>query len=111
MTGQSWTLDYYINENGRAPFREWLESLRDFKAREAITARMARVRLGNFGNCQPVGQSVFELKIEYGPGYRVYFARTGGKIILLLCGGDKSTQQKDIQAAHRFWRQFKERHP
>ena len=110
MTGQVWTLDYYINEGGRAPFRDWFESLRDFKAQEVIDTRMARVRLGNFGNCQPVGQSVLELKIKYGPGYRVYFGRTGEKIILLLCGGDKSTQQKDIQTAHRFWRRFEERH-
>ena len=111
MTGQEWTIEYHIDESGREPFRGWHESLRDFKAQTVIDAKMARVRLGNFGACQPVGHGVFEFKIDYGPGYRIYYGRIASKIILLLCGGDKSTQQKDIQTAHRFWRQFKERHP
>ena len=110
MSALAWELAYYTAENGTTPFQKWLESLADRKARTVIDARMARLCLGNFGNCQPVGHGVFEFKIDYGPGYRIYFGRTGGKIILLLCGGDKSTQQKDIETAHRFWRRFEERH-
>jgi len=92
-----------------SPTGNGLESLRNFKARAVIDARLTRLRVGNFGNCQPVGQGVLELKIYCGPGYRVYLGKTAGKVVLLLCGGDKSTQKKDILLAHRYWRQFKEK--
>ena len=109
MTGQEWTLDYYRDEKGRAPFCEWFDSLSDFKAQAVINARLARVRLGNFGSCQSLGQGMLELKMDYGPGYRIYFGKISGKVVLLLCGGDKSTQQKDILTAHCYWRRFKEK--
>lgn len=110
MTAQEWQVVDYIEGKGRIPYREWFQSLRDFKAQAVIDARLARLRLGNFGKCEPVGQGVFELKIYYGPGYRIYFGKSTSKIILLLCGGDKSTQKKDILTAYRYWRQFKEKH-
>ncbi len=109
MSDQEWKLVYFVTQHQRIPFREWFELLRDFKARVIIDARIARLRTGNFGSSQPVGQSVFELKIDYGPGYRVYFGKITGNVIILLCGGDKSTQKKDIQTAQWYWQWFKEK--
>ena len=106
---QEWKLVYYVTPAGKIPFQQWLESLTDDKARAAIESRMTRLQAGNFGTCEPVGYGVFELKIYYGPGYRVYFGRKGKRVILLLCGGDKSTQGKDIQTARHYWRDFEKR--
>jgi putative addiction module killer protein len=72
-----------------------------------IRARIARVRLGNLGNCEPVGGGVLELKINYGPGYRVYFGQVGMKLVILLCGGDKSSQAEDIRRAIEYWEDYK----
>lgn len=82
-------------------FRKWLTKLRDERAVTAIASRLDRLAFGHVGDAEPVGQGVSELRIHYGPGYRVYFQRQGHSIILLLCGGDKSTQAKDIKAALR----------
>ena len=109
MFNQEWELLYYVSENGRFPFQDWLDSLNDLKAKAIALGRLARLRGGNFGHSQPVGLGVFEQKIDYGPGYRLYYGRIGTRVILLLCGGDKSTQQKDIQTAHRYWQRFKEK--
>ena len=73
-----------------------------------IRARLTRVRAGNFGSVRNVGEGVVELKIDHGPGYRVYFAIDGGRIVLLLCGGDKRTQRRDIQVAQDFWKKHQE---
>lgn len=89
--------------SGRCPFESWLESLMDRVGRAKVRARIARARAGNLGQCGPVGEGVFELKIDCGPGYRVYFGEVGHSIIVLLAGGDKSTQKKDIKAAHEYW--------
>lgn len=105
MTEQLWELVYYVTENGRIPYREWFESLNDSKTKAVIDARLTRICSGNFGTCEPVGPGIFELKIYYGPGYRVYFGKAAGRIVLLLCGGDKSTQRKDIQRALQFWKE------
>ena len=72
-----------------------------------IRTRIARVRLGNLGNCEPVGGGVLELKIDYGPGYRVYFGQVGTKLVILLCGGDKSSQTEDIRRAIEYWEDYK----
>ncbi len=80
-------------------FDDWIASLRDRMAVRRIQARIDRVEDGNFGDCAPVGEGVSELRIHYGPGYRVYFAQRGMEIVILLAGGDKSTQAKDIQTA------------
>jgi putative addiction module killer protein len=82
-----------------ATFSDWMVRLRDHRARARIAARIDRLALGNLGDVEPVGEGVSELRIHYGPGYRVYFVKRGGTLILLLCGGDKSTQAKDIKAA------------
>jgi putative addiction module killer protein len=78
---------------------DWMARLRDHRARAKIAARIDRMALGNPGDVQPVGQGVSELRIHYGPGYRVYFVKRGKILIVLLCGDDKSTQIKDIKAA------------
>jgi putative addiction module killer protein len=102
-------LQIYVTEEGREPFSEWLTSLRDYKARAKIRVRLDRVRLGNFGDCHGVGDGVQELRIDYGPGYRVYFGQEGSTIVLLLCGGDKSTQTKDIETAKQYWITYRRR--
>jgi putative addiction module killer protein len=80
-------------------FSDWMARLRDHRARAKIAARIDRMALGNSGDVQPVGQGVSELRIHYGPGYRVYFAKRDKILIVLLCGGDKSTRTEDIKAA------------
>ena len=82
-------------------FQEWLVSLADERAQALIAARVGRLEVGNPGNVKSVGDGVSEMKIDFRPGYRVYFTRTGRTVLLLLCGGDKSTQAKDIQRAKR----------
>jgi putative addiction module killer protein len=105
------TLDlrYYQTSGGGQPFVEWLRGLRDRQARTKIQARVARVAVGNLGDVEPVGEGVLELRIDWGPGYRVYFARVGKVIVLLLCGGDKSTQRKDIKRAKAYFEDYKAR--
>jgi putative addiction module killer protein len=80
-------------------FAGWLKQLRDRKAVQQIAARLTRMQLGNFGDAKPAGEGVSEARIHYGPGYRLYFIRRGEALIVLLCGGDKSSQQRDIARA------------
>ncbi|MDP1554689.1 MAG: type II toxin-antitoxin system RelE/ParE family toxin [Hyphomonas sp.] len=80
-------------------FKDWLEALRDNNARIRIAARIRRMESGNFGDVEPVGEGVSEMRIHYGPGYRVYFVRRGQEVVVLLCGGDKSGQDRDIAKA------------
>jgi putative addiction module killer protein len=90
-------------------FRKWERKLKDQKAKALIAARILRVANGLLGDVSPVGEGVSELRIHYGPGYRVYFRRRGEEIVVLLCGGDKSTQEQDIkQAKHLAIEQEKE---
>jgi putative addiction module killer protein len=81
-------------------FDKWLSGLRDNVARLRIAARLKRVELGNFGDAKSVGQSISELRLDYGPGYRLYFTKQNNMVVILLCGGDKSTQAADIAKAH-----------
>jgi putative addiction module killer protein len=97
------TIVEYKDERGKNPFRNWLDKLKDKKAAAMIDARLTRVRIGNLGHWRSVGQGVKELKIDFGPGYRVYFGEDGEKIIVLLIGGDKTTQVKDIKLAQSYW--------
>jgi putative addiction module killer protein len=85
-------------------FAQWLDELRDIHARARVQARIERLAAGNPGDVEPVGEGVSELRIDYGPGYRVYFKKRGREPIILLAGGDKSTQAKDIKAALRLAR-------
>lgn len=97
-------IDYYVTGDGRKPFKEWLEGLRDIQGRARVRVRLDRVRLGNLGDSRSVGEGVHELRINYGPGYRVYFGLEGNRLVLLLLGGDKSSQVKDIARARVFWK-------
>jgi len=89
-------------------FDAWFEALRDRQAARRIQARIDRVEEGNFGDCQPVGEGVSEMRIHYGPGLRVYLTQRGTEIVILLAGGDKATQDKDIKTALGLAKQLKE---
>jgi putative addiction module killer protein len=89
-------------------FDRWLKRLRDLKAKAKIEARILRLSLGNPGDVKPVGRGISEMRIEYGPGYRVYYKQSGEALIILLCGGDKSTQQEDIDMAQKIAMDWKE---
>src|ERR1700676_2524779 len=91
-------------------FTDWFAGLRDRKARARITVRIRRLSLGNPGDVKPVGSGISEMRIDYGPGYRGYFMRRGLLIVVLLCGGDKSTQDKDIAQAKAIAAQWKDRY-
>jgi putative addiction module killer protein len=106
MEPQERTILTFTVSNGKAPFEEWLLSLRDKPTQARILRRIDRLRLGNFGDAPTVGEGVFELRIHFGPGYRVYFGLHGAQVILLLCGGDKSSQPRDIATAQRYWKEF-----
>jgi putative addiction module killer protein len=89
-------------------FAQWLDGLRDLQARARVQVRIERLAQGNLGDVQPVGEGVSELRINYGPGYRVYFKQRGREVVILLAGGDKRTQAKDIQTALRLARHLVE---
>jgi putative addiction module killer protein len=97
---------HYIDSNGRDPFAGWREKVRDIKARIAIDRRIMRVELGNFGDHKPLREGVWELRIDVGPGYRVYYAKAGLSIVLLLCAGNKRKQDVDIDRACAYWRDW-----
>lgn len=100
---------YYQTRDWRMPFGEWAGTIADRNAYAALMARLARLRLGLFGDCRPVGDGVQEMRIPIGPGYRAYFASAGDRVILLLCGGDKRSQARDIRQAKIYWRDHEER--
>jgi putative addiction module killer protein len=89
-------------------FDRWLSELADMKAKARILARLRSATFGNFGDCEPVGEGVSEMRVHAGAGYRVYFARNGATVFVLLTGGDKSTQKRDIARAKAMARQLKE---
>jgi putative addiction module killer protein len=99
----------YQEKSGKCPFSNWFDKLRDRKAQARIDARLARVSLGNFGDTKSVGEGVLELRIDYGPGYRVYLGRDGSAVVILLLGGDKRAQSKDIDTAKRYWADYQAR--
>ncbi len=99
----------YLRRDGRDPFKDWLAKLADRQARARIVVRVQRLRAGNFGDCKPLTDGVWELRIDHGPGYRVYYARTGNTLLLLLVGGDKRSQQADIAQAVEYLQDWKRR--
>ena len=108
---QPYTLEMYVTPDGTIPFEDWLLQLRDARAIARIRVRLDRLSLGNAGDAHPVGAGVWELRIDYGPGYRVYYARSGTALLLLLYGGDKRTQEGDIQQAQAYWHEYQQRRP
>ena len=99
----------YVTEDGKNIFRTWLRKLQDNTARARIRVRLNRIRLGNFGDCKSVGEGVSEIRIAYGPGYRVYFARIDFTVVILLCGGTKRKQSEDIKLAQKYWADYRRR--
>lgn len=93
--------------DGRVPYLIWFETIRDNRTKQKIQNRISRLRTGNFGQVRAVGAGVSELKVNYGPGFRIYFGMDGPDLVILLCGGDKSTQHDDIQKAKDYWEIFK----
>jgi putative addiction module killer protein len=108
VTGEArpkWVI-IYETLNEEEPFTNWLNNLRDAIGRKRILARVARLEDGNYGDCEPVGEGISELRMFFGPGYRVYFGENGNDIVILLCGGDKDSQDKDIQQAKAYWQEY-----
>lgn len=104
-----YTILRYQTPEGRDVFGQWLAGLRDLKARARVAVRIDRLAAGNFGDCKPLANGVAELRVDYGPGYRVYFARVGEVVVLLLGGGDKRSQQEDVARAVDCLRDYKRR--
>jgi putative addiction module killer protein len=99
----------YVTESGREVVREWLDDLHDARAVTRIVMRFDRLADGNFGDCKPLRDGVWEMRIDYGPGYRVYYAMVGRTCVLLLCGGDKRKQTGDINRAVEYLKDYKRR--
>ena len=99
----------YQTVDGKVPLTGWLDDLRDGQARARILARLDRLQASLFGDWKSVGGGVCELRMDFGPGYRVYYAQQGNTLVLLLCGGDKRTQAKDIETAHAYWKDYQAR--
>lgn len=105
----SFDISLYVTKNGKTPFTDWLEKLRDKRGRYLIKTRLDRLEDGDLGDSKPVDKRIFELRVAYGPGYRIYFGQDEGHVVILLCGGDKGSQQRDINRAIKYWRDYERR--
>jgi putative addiction module killer protein len=101
------TILFYETPQGKSPFLYWLNDLKNIQGRAIIRARIERIRLGNFGDVKSLGDGVFEFRVNTGPGYRIYFGQSKNQTIILLCGGNKKSQKKDIILAKFLWRKYK----
>src|SRR5258706_16058968 len=99
------TIREYLGPDGRSPFRDWLSGL-DVPTRARVQARVLRFETGNLGDHKSVGDGVWEARLDFGPGYRLYFGRIGQTVVLLLLGGDKRSQTRDIERAKRLWANY-----
>lgn len=97
----------YKDQRGQEPFKKWTQRFKNKKIKARIYNRLTRVRLGNFGDYKNIGQGLFELRLHFGPGYRIYYGKIDKEIILLLAGGIKAKQNKDIKKAKQYWQEFK----
>lgn len=102
-------LQVYRDAEGEEPFTIWLDSMRDKEGQKRIRVRLRRVEQGNFGDCEPIGEGLSELRMFFGRGYRVYIGEDEENIVILLCGGDKGTQTQDIKTAKAYWKEHKSR--
>lgn len=100
------TVVIYEDKQGNEPFSEWFKGLKDKDGKKRIGARIRRLKQGLSGDCAPVGGGVSELRMFFGPGYRVYFGEEADHIIILLCGGKKNSQQQDIKTAQNYWKEY-----
>ena len=96
----------YEDGTGREPFTDWLNRLHDRRGRQRVLARLRRLEQGNFGDCKRLSDGVYELRMFFGPGYRVYFGQDGNTVVVLLTGGDKRNQAKDIETAKKYWKEY-----
>jgi putative addiction module killer protein len=101
-------LVFYADENGTEPFQLWLDDLRDDRNRRRILSRLTRVQQGNYGDVEPIGEGLSELRFFFGSGYRVYFGEEADNIVVILCGGDKDSQSQDIENAKAYWQEYKD---
>jgi putative addiction module killer protein len=101
-------LRYYLDLSGISPFEKWFTTL-DFQAAAKVTTALVRIELGNTSNVKSLGSGLSEIKIDWGPGYRIYFGRDGDDLVILLTGGTKKHQDKDIKTAKLFWQDYKQR--
>ena len=99
----------YLSESGKSPFQSWLDSLMDVKGRACIRQKINRLRLGYLSNIRALGDNVFEIRIFFGPGYRVYFGKSGKNTIILLYGGNKGSQKRDIERVKKYWETYQGR--
>lgn len=102
-------LRHYLTSAGRDPFQEWLDALQDLAGRSAILRRLDRLSGGNFGDCRPCREDVWELRVDFGPGYRAYYALDSRAVAVLLLGGSKRGQATDIENAVRYWKDYRRR--
>lgn len=100
-------INEYITPDNKGPYSIWLDELRDKVGKARVVSQVDRMELGLFGDSESVGNGVSELRIHYGPGYRVYYAKEGKNVYLLLCAGDKSNQKKDIKLVKEYWNNYK----
>lgn len=96
----------YANQDGDEPFSQWIEKLRDTRSKRRILQRLRRLEQGNYGDVAPIGDGLSELRMFFGSGYRIYFGEDGENIVVILCGGNKSTQEKDIESAKIYWKEY-----
>jgi putative addiction module killer protein len=100
---------FYVDEEGNEPFLTWLNNLRDKQGRRRILNRLSRVQEGNYGDVAPIGEGLSELRLFFGPGYRIFFGEEAENIVVILCGGDKSSQNRDIEDAKAYWKEYQSR--
>lgn len=103
------TVEYYNTSNEKVPFEEWFQKIPDDRTKAIIRKRIDRLSLGNFGDCKPLGSGLFELRVHFGQGYRIYFGRKGFTFVVLLLGGEKRMQRWDIMRAKHYWADYQER--
>ncbi|MBA3923816.1 MAG: type II toxin-antitoxin system RelE/ParE family toxin [Nostocaceae cyanobacterium] len=101
-------LKVYAKEDGKEPYTEWLGNVKDYTIRARIIRRVERLKQGNYGDCKSVGEGVQQLRLFFGSGYRVYIGEAGNDVVILLCGGDKDSQDRDIERAKKYWQGYQE---
>ena len=102
-------IEIYETVSGKRPFEIWIKDIKEINTRAKILTRLDRLQLGNFGDCKTIDEGVSELRIHYGPGIRIYYGKIGNKVILLLCGGDKGSQVRDIAKAKEYLKDYQSR--
>ena len=105
---KQWEVLEYVSKSGSCPFQNWLEGLNDVKGRAIIRKRINLLRLGHFSDFRLLGDNLFEIRVFFGPGYRVYFGKQKEQTIILLWGGRKDSQKRDIEKAQKYWKNYKE---